>query len=35
MKLRVRLRLIQLHWLAYPFGVGVILGDFNVCDPEE
>ena len=23
------------HWPAYPSGVGVILGDFNICDPEE
>ena len=33
-QLRDRLRLIHPHWAAYPYGVGVILGDFNVCDPE-
>ena len=26
---------IHPHWHAYPNGVGVILGDFNICDPEE
>ena len=31
---RGRLRLIHSHWLAYPSGVGIILGDFNICDPE-
>ena len=34
-QLRGRLRLIHPHWPAYPSGVGVILGDFNICDPEE
>ena len=34
-QLRGRLRLILPHWPAYPRGVGVILGDFNICDPEE
>ena len=34
-QLRGRLRLIHPHWLAYPNGVGIILGDFNICDPEE
>ena len=24
-----------LYWPAFPSGVGVILGDFNICDPEE
>ena len=33
--LRGRLRLIHPHWLAYPDEVGIILGDFNFCDPEE
>ena len=33
-QLRGRLRLIHPHWLAYPSGVGIILGDFNICDPE-
>ena len=33
--LRGRLRLIHPHWLAYRSGVGIILGDFNICDPEE
>ena len=27
--------LIHPHWLASLIGVGVILGDFNICDPEE
>ena len=27
--------LIHPHWPACPCGVGVILGDFNICDPEE
>ena len=34
-QLRGRLGLIHRHWPAYPKGVGVILGDFNICDPEE
>ena len=34
-QLRGRLGLIHPHWPAYPSGVGVILGDFNICDPEE
>ena len=34
-QLRARLGLIHQHWPAYPNGVGVILGDFNICDPEE
>ena len=34
-QLRGRLRLIQAHWPAYPNGVGVILGDFNICNPEK
>ena len=27
--------LIYPHWLAYPNGVDIMLGDFNICDPEE
>ena len=34
-QLRGRLRLIHTHRPAYPSGVGIILGDFNICDPEE
>ena len=34
-QLRDTLRLSHRHWLAYPNGVGIILGDFNICDPEE
>ena len=34
-QLRGRLGLIQPHWPTYPNGVGIILGDFNICDPEE
>ena len=34
-QLRGRFRLIHPHWPAYPCGVGVILGDFNISDPEE
>ena len=34
-QLRGRLGLIYPHWPAYPNGVGVIVGDFNICDPEE
>ena len=30
-----RFRLIRPHWPAYPCGMGVFLGDFNICDPEE
>ena len=29
-QLRGRLRLIHPHWPAYPSGVGIILGDFNM-----
>ena len=32
-QLRGRLRLIHPHWPAYPNGVGIILGDLNICDP--
>ena len=34
-QLRGRLRLIHPHWPACSIVVGVILGDFNICDPEE
>ena len=34
-QLRDRLHLIHQHWPAYPNGVGVILGDFNICDPDN
>ena len=34
-QLRGRLGLIHPHWPAYPNGVGFILGDFNICYPEE
>ena len=34
-QLRGRLSLIHPHWPAYLNGVGIILGDFNICDPEE
>ena len=33
--LRERLRLITPHWPHYPDAIGVIMGDFNVCEPEE
>ena len=33
--LRGRLRRISLHWPRYPEAFGVIMGDFNVCEPEE
>ena len=32
-RLRERLRLIVPHWPSYPNAVGLILGDFNICDP--
>ena len=34
-QLRGRLCIIRPHWPAYPRGVRVILGDFNICAPEE
>ena len=34
-RLRERLRLITPHWPSYPNAVGIILGDFNICEPEE
>ena len=33
--LRQRLRRISLHWPRYPEAFGVIIGDFNVCEPER
>ena len=30
-----RLRLITPHWPSYPNALGIILGDFNFCEPEE
>ena len=32
---RERLRLINPHWPSYPDAVGIILGDFNICEPKE
>ena len=34
-QLRSRLCIIHPHWPAYSCGVGVILGDLNICDREE
>ena len=34
-QLRGRLGLIHPHWPAYPNGVGMILGDYNICDPVQ
>ena len=34
-RLRERLRLITPHWPSYPNAVGIILGDFNICEPDE
>ena len=33
--LRERLRFISLYWPHYSEAFGVIIGDFNVCEPEE
>ena len=33
--LRERERRISLHWPRYPEAFGVIIGDFNICEPEE
>ena len=33
-QIRGRLHLIHPHWTSYPNGVGIIFGDFNICDPE-
>ena len=34
-QLRERLSLINPHCPSYPNAVGIILGDFNICEPEE
>ena len=34
-QLRGRLRLIHPHWPVHPNVLGIIYGDFNICDPEE
>ena len=34
-QLRERLRLISPHCPSYPNAVDIILGDFNICEPEE
>ena len=34
-QLRGRLCIIRPHWHVYPCGVGVILGDLNICDPKK
>ena len=34
-QLRHRLHLIHPRWPSYPNGVGIILGDFSICDPQE
>ena len=33
--LRERLRLITPHWPQYPDAIGAIMGDLNICEPEE
>ena len=33
--LRERLRRIPFHWPRYPEGLGMIIVDFNICEPEE
>ena len=33
--LRVRLHRVSHHWPRYPEALGVIIGGFNICDPEE
>ena len=35
MGLRERLRLIIPHWPQYPKAISMIIGDFNICGPEE
>ena len=34
-RLRERLRLITPHWLSYPNAVGIIPGDFNICELKK
>ena len=33
--LRGRLHASHGHWPRYPDGVGILIGDFNTCEPEE
>ena len=33
--LRERLRNISGHWLVCSDGLGIIIGDFNICEPEK
>ena len=33
--LRERQRLVSLHWPRYLEEFGVIIGDINICEPEE
>ena len=33
-RLRERLRLITPHWPPYHDAVGIVMGDFNICEPE-
>ena len=34
-RLRETLRLVIPRWPSYPNAVGIILGDFNICEPEK
>ena len=33
--LRGRLQRISMHWPRYPDGFGIVIGDFNICEPDE
>ena len=33
--LRERLRLVATHWPTFPDGLGIVIGDFIICGPEE
>ena len=33
--LRERPRRLSTHWTQYPEGFGIIISDFNICEPEE
>ena len=33
--LRERSRRITSHWTPYPEAVGIVTGDFNICEPDE
>ena len=33
--LRERLHAIHKHWPQCPTGAGFLIGDFNICEPEE